>query len=50
MSETADRYLTLLFGAAVFGLIILNWKGSNAILGTVGSTSVNLVKAIQGRG
>lgn len=49
MSDFANRVLTLATFAGIAGLVILNWKGSNTLLTTVGNSTTAYIKTIQGR-
>jgi hypothetical protein len=49
MNEFANRILTLATFAGIAGLVILNWKGSNTLLTTVGNATTSYIKTVQGR-
>jgi len=45
-----DRILSMITTAAVIGLIILNYKGSTAVIQATSAATVDYISAIQGRG
>lgn len=49
MNPTANRVLTLATFAGIAGLLVLNWRGANALLQTVANSTTNYVKTVQGR-
>ena len=48
MSQTAERFLTIITGAAIAGLLILNASGTASVINALGGQAVGYVKAVQG--
>jgi hypothetical protein len=44
-----NRTLSLITMAGIAGLLVLNWRGSNALLHTVANATTGYVKTVQGR-
>lgn len=44
-----NKILTTLTIAGIAGLVVLNFKGSNTLLATLGSIGSGYVKTVQGR-
>lgn len=44
-----DRLLSIVTFAALAGLFVLNYRGATEVIGAIGSSTVNYVKAVQGR-
>ena len=45
----ADRILTILTGAGLAGLVILNANGFNTVFNSIASNAISYVKTVQGR-
>lgn len=44
-----NRTLSLITMAGIAGLLVLNWRGANALLHTVAGATTGYVKTVQGR-
>ena len=44
-----DKALTIVTFAGLFGLVILNFQGSTAVVNAIGGQTASYVKAVQGR-
>jgi hypothetical protein len=49
MNLDADKWLSIITGAAIAGLVVLNWDGATNIIKALGGVTVDYVRAIQGR-
>jgi hypothetical protein len=49
MNLDADRWLSIITGAAIAGLVVLQWNATTQIIKALGGVTVDYVRAVQGK-